>query len=823
MSSKPWFSSYLWVLAPIASLGFLLWLNSARLHRVDYLANLVETDATVDPASATGYAGGVRAAILPEHNNESYQWIVQTQSMLAPGGEWRVRTVKYDNAPIGRTVLTPSPYRWWLGFVAEIDGVLMRHPPGLATERAARIADPLLHALLLVGAVAFAAWRFGAWPAGLLAVALATLFPFGGSFLPGQPGDGGLVLACLTAGTLLLLAGIVPRPGAAPVAIANAPGAVAHAPRWFFAAGVAGGLGLWVDVPRTAPTLVGIALAGLGAIWCARRAARSGPVPAAWPWRHWALGGTVTTLAAFLVEYSPAHLAGLHLQVVHPLHGIAWLGLGELLARLSAASQPGRSLRHWRTLLALTAAVLAIAAVPVVAFLTDARELLAADPAFLRLSNLAGSPTADSTWAWLAHDGAGLPFVAAALPLALLAAAAALLVWRGADWHSRTVLLVALGPVVVALAIACFRLREWNGLDAALLGLLVALTATTARVFRTLFVRWACAAGMAFVFLPGAILLANKALADKHDTLADSDVEALVERDLAHWLARLAGPGGAVVLAPPNLAASLIYHGGLSSIGSPYWENRDGFIAAMRIAGASTPDEAQALARSRNLGYIVIPSWDNFLEEYARAGASDPRHTLMALLQQWLPPRWLKPVPYHLPKIGGFEGQSVAIFQVIDVQDNATALSYLAEYFVEMGMTGPSLGVADTLLHTFPADLGAAVARALVARSVEDAASFEKAFADIQAGIERGDGENLSWDRRVSLAIALVDGRRIDQARTEAKRCLDEIDEPKLRSLTTVSLHRLLVLSRHFGFEIADPHLRALAPELLPAELRQSL
>ena len=96
-----------------------------RIQRVEHVSNLVETEAVVDPASPTGYAGGLRQLVVPERNDDSCQWIVQTQQMLARH-EWRVRHVDYDNAPFGRDILTPSPYRWWL------------HPPLEGEGRSAR-------------------------------------------------------------------------------------------------------------------------------------------------------------------------------------------------------------------------------------------------------------------------------------------------------------------------------------------------------------------------------------------------------------------------------------------------------------------------------------------------------------------------------------------------------------------------------------------------------------------------------------------------------------------------------------------------------------
>jgi hypothetical protein len=828
MSVTPRPSSSVWIIAPLAALGFLLWLDTSRLYRADYITNLAETEAAVDPASPTGYAGGLRQLIVPEHNTDSCQWIVQTQQMLAHG-EWRVRHVGYDNAPIGRTVLTPSPYRWWLGLVAKVDHAISGRPPGLSVERAARIADPVLHALLLLSAVLFAAWRFGRWPAVLLSVAIVTLFPFGGTFLPAQPDDDGLVLLCVFWSVLLLLAGLNAGGESVPASrdVTSAPGGDHPSPpctHWFVLAGVAGGIAMWIDVVRTLPVLAGMALGGFLTVWLARRETKAdSPVqPAPWPWRQWALGGAIAVLAAYLLEYSPAYLGTLQLREVHPLYGLAWLGVGELLMRFSAWAQSGAPWRNWRAVAAVLLAGLAVAAVPVLLGVTGQRNLFTADPTYTRLTNLAGSPVAQDLWAWIKRDGFTLAAVATCLPLLVLAPAAWLLLRRGAERPARAMLAFSLGPVLVALGFACLQLHGWNTFDAVLLALLVALATAARRARHSMLEPWVCVIAVVAALTPGAVLLADKARTDRRDTVTEGDVVALIERDLAHWLARQAGPEGAVVLAPPGLTVSLNYHGGLAGLGTPYWENRDGFVAAMRIAGASSPDEAQAVAHGRNLTYIVIPSWDNFLDEYARLGAAQPEHTLLALLHRWLPPRWLRPVPYHLPKVAGFEGQSAAIFQVIDVQDNATALSYLAEYFVEMDMLGQALGVADTLKHSFPADLGAAVARALVAQAAGDAPALGLALEDVETSLARGDGEMLPWDRRVSLAIALVEGRRFDQAREQVKLCLAEMDDARLRSLTTVALHRLLVMSRGFGLDFGDARLRALAQQLLPPELRDN-
>jgi hypothetical protein len=810
-----------WIIALICASGFLCWIDAVRLRRVEYISGLAEPAMTVKAASPTGYTAGLRRLIVPEHNNGSYQWIAQTQQMLARG-EWRVRHVDYDNAPFGREVRSSSPYRWWLGLVAWCDHAVSGRPLGLAVERAALWADPLLHWLLLIGAVIFTARQFGTFPAALLAVGLTLAFPFTGTFLPGQPNDGGLTHLCALWSVLLLLAGVGLRQPAGQRS--NDPARARRTQSWFFAAGVAGGLGLWVNTPRTTPILAGIAVGGIIAAWLARRASTADSIaPEVAPWRAWALGGAVTSLAAYLVEYFPTHLGELSLETVHPLYGLAWLGTGELLEQ--AAGRLQRKNPRWqiRQVAILLLAVLAVAAVPVVMMRTGARGIGTDDTIATRLTNLPHSPVAQNLWTWIYRDGFTATAIVTMLPLLLLGPALWTLAQRKAAAAHRQAIALALGPVLVALALACFQLSWWSLLDGVLLSLLVAATSALESHRNPKLVRWLWSGGLALVLAPAAVLLVAATQAETGDVVAEGDVEALIERDLAYWLANQAGPGGAVVLAPPSLTTSLYFHGGLTGLGTPYWENKEGFAAAVRIAGATSPEEAQAVAQRRHLDYIILPSWDPFMDEYARLGSGRVEHSLIDLLHQWLPPRWLRPLPYHLPKIPGFEGWSVAIFQVIDVQDNPTALSRLAEYFVEMEQLDQAALVRQALERLFPSDLGALVARALVAHACGDAAGFADAISEFPTHLGRGEDNALPWDRRVSLAIALTEGRRFDVAREQTKRCLAEVDEARVRSLTTVSLYRLQVISKAFGLGISDPRLHTLARELLPVKLRSNL
>src|SRR5688572_9483620 len=100
MSSPARLSLRFWFAAPLVAVAFLLWIHSSRVQHVEFVSGFSDTSLVTDEKSPTGYAGGVRLLVAPGHNNESYQFIAQTQDMVAQG-EWRLRHVTYDNAPTG--------------------------------------------------------------------------------------------------------------------------------------------------------------------------------------------------------------------------------------------------------------------------------------------------------------------------------------------------------------------------------------------------------------------------------------------------------------------------------------------------------------------------------------------------------------------------------------------------------------------------------------------------------------------------------------------------------------------------------------------------
>jgi len=406
------------------------------------------------------------------------------------------------------------------------------------------------------------------------------------------------------------------------------------------------------------------------------------------------------------------------------------------------------------------------------------------------------------------------------LPLVMLVPAVVILVLRVFGPEKRAALCLALGPALVALGFAFRELSWWNGLDSALLALSMMVVATLHGSARKRLVVWSSASVAAVIGVLGAIQLWPSA--GSGGTLMSADVIGLVERDLAYWLSQHVGQDGAIVLAPPNATTALYYYGGIRGLGTFDWESRDGIRAAVRIVSALTPEEAQELINGRGITHIVIPVWDPYLDAYARVGEGQVGSTFLERLHLWVLPRWLRPVPYLIPSISGFEGQSVAVMEVVDEQDDATAASRLAEYFIAMGQMDLASN-AGIGLRRFPADLGALLARTEIAIAQNDSDEFSRTFEVLLRRINGGADQALPWDQQVGLAIVLAQAHHVDLARIRLKKCVDEIDEEKLRLLSTNSLYRFQVLRRALGMEIKDPRLRDEAMDLLPADLRERL
>ncbi len=802
-----------WLVIPLAALAFTVAATALRVRRIEYVSLVAGTPAPRTQEAAPGRGSGWQPRlVVPGHHNESYEWLDQTRQMFALG-QWRVRHVDYENAPAGHDVYASSPYRWWLGLLAWCHRGVTGAPVGASIEWAALFAGPLLLLALGAATTVFAYRRLGVMAAVFASAGLAALFPLAAEFLPGMPDDNGLAQACALWSVLPLLAG---------AGVSTGPDSGRRVRRWFIAGGVAGGAGLWVGVSREVPILLGIALGGLLAAWASRAASRDGGPPgrAPLPWRMWSLAGAGTCLAAYLVEFFPSYLGRWELRAIHPVYGLAWLGGGELLAR--AAAWIGGEKPTWslRSSAAWVLAAAALASLPVSMWVGRQMGFLSVDLGSMRLSLLPGGAEAPNLLALLLQNGFARSVPAVVIPLVIVVPSVLILFLPRTIGAAPSVpITLALGPVVAAAALATRQVSWWNGVDTALLALLMACAAALRGSPRpALTAGFAGALGI-LVLLPGAVQLWPPAGAPTRDGLSENEVVGLVERDLAYWLSQHVGHDGGVVLAPPNVTSALYYYGGIRGLATYGWEDLEGFQAAVRIASATTPEEAQELIGLHGTTHIIIPSWDPFMDVYAKIGEGTVGGTFLDRLHQWNLPPWLRPVPYLMPTISGFEGQTAVILEVVDEQDDATAASRLAQYFVDMGQLDLAER-AGRLLRRFPADLGALLARVQVEAACGESDEFAESVGLLVRRVSAGSDSELPWDQRVALAVVLAQAHHVDLARPRLRQCIAELDAEKLRSLSTILLYRFQVLRRALNLGIPDPSLGALSLDLLPPDLR---
>lgn len=783
--------------------------NTTRLARAAMVTTAGDQSLTFDRKSPTGYAGEVRSLILPNHDAAGYQWIAQTQQAIARH-DIRVRHVDYDNAPFGRTVLTPSPYRWWLSLVGRVRDLFARGPLLANVEQGALVADPAIEVLALLAVGIVAALEFGAATAAVLVLAMAFLFPFDAAFLAAQPDDTGATLVVVLLSVVTLL-GALRR---AEVTATKAGGALS----WFIAAGALAGCATWLNAAVGMLVAVVFAVAAL----IAEAIARGDPTATRARGRGWltlAATAAAVTLLASVIEYYPDYLDGTHLEYVHPYYGFAWLALGGAVSWCHRLIADRREALRWRPL-SLAVLSLGVIATIIVLGWRNGSFAVAATSFALTPTHLDKASGSDALWQWLSRDGSAMSALGLVVPLAAIAVGATIW-WRTRRQPTSRVLAIAVIAAAVLLIVGAVRL-SWLGVaEVATIALLIPLVERTIATVAGKAI-W-CAAALAVVGLGAWLLHGEVAVAGNASTMTEGEVVALVERDLAQWLAGRAGPGGAVVLAPPSLSTSLYYHGNLRVLGTPYWENKDGMQAAVRLAGASSPDEGLTLAGKREIRFIALPSWDDAMDRLVRLTSNAPDKTILGLLHQWQAPRWLRPLPYPLPAIPGFEDRSVAVFEVVEVQENSVALSRLAECFLEMGRLKDAGTAATVIAHNFPADLGGHVARANVAAAYGDTTRLAEDMQVLTNAESLANASTLPWDRQVSYAVALAQGQRFDLAKQVAEHALAEIDEAKLRFLTPQSLYRLQLLCKVSGLEIGDPKLRNLARELLPPEIRDKV
>jgi hypothetical protein len=437
-----------------------------------------------------------------------------------------------------------------------------------------------------------------------------------------------------------------------------------------------------------------------------------------------------------------------------------------------------------------------------------------------RLTRLPDAAAATDLANWIRQSGNSAQLWATLLPAVGLVPVCWSLLRGNSNAVSRLTLALAGGAVLAALVPAIFFLQWWQQFDGALLLAItvsVALAAREETKSRTASI-WAV---LFFVLLIPGFVRALPPRGAAKTQIPVQEVDGLIERDLARWLAKRAGGGAdAVVWAPPATTQALHFYGGLRGVGTLAEGNTEGLTAAVRIARAASAPEALALIQRRNITHLVLPSWDPYFEELM--GAEGATGSFLGTLRVGNLPSWLRPVPYQFRKIGGIEDYEVRIFEVVDEQEPTLATSRRAEYLAEMGQLDAA-GIALRELQQFPTDIGALAAQAQVRAAQRDAVGLAQVVKSLKTRLAAGGDRYLPWDRRISLAIVLARENEVDRAREQIARCLKETSAERLRTLSPGMLLNYQLLLVAFETPIQDPALRSLARELLPFELRSHL
>lgn len=792
-----------------------------------------------DSSSPSGYVDNEHVLILPYQGIDGYHWIMQTQTMLAGGGA-RIRTVDYDNAPDGREVHWASALRWWMAGLAWLDHAYTGTPLPWAVEEIAPYASTLLVVILIVLVTRVLARRIGSVPAALFAFGTVGVGPVYESFTEGRLDHHGLASLNAMLTVLFLVAGGAgwlrteekkdPRASL----LHNWLPDRLQARRWFIAGGIVGGIGLWISAASEAPVLAEVGVGALLATGLLGRGTqpKDGARPDPSLWRVWGWSGAATSLFFYLLEYFPSHF-GMRLEVNHPLYALTWAAGGELIFRLSRwwiggslAERPAD--RAW-----LVFGVIGLVSIPAV-LLVAAEKVFWVNDHFLWVMHVDNIVEFTDLWTFLKSQWAGgqrLVFFLFANPLVLLVAP--MLYWstlRTFPRPLRALLLLVLPPGVITFGLSMAQVR-WTEINYSLwLAVLVAvgLVLRLHNEFRWTWPRRITAGALlawGLLLNPGYIIFTWVQTGWKAQP---SQVEALepIVRDASQHLRARVGPENAIVLSGPTSSTWLTFYGGFKTVGSYYWENLAGLKAAAKIYGA-TYDEANLLFSARRITYLVVFSFVDVPEEYARLARglrrSDPAPTDAFVVQLQragqLPP-WLRPIYYPLPEQLR-KNLSISIYAWAPQQTGTEALTRLAQTQLDANRPAAAQNLLQMALSRDTTYVPALITLARLQISANDAANFTTTFQQLR--VRTPLTPDLALDDRVDLAS--VYSRTTEQGliREQLQLALRNVNTAALRTLRPDSLYNLLILARDAGLLTSRPALWQVGLDLLPASLRQQL
>jgi hypothetical protein len=632
-----------------------LFLFSDALLMRDYL----------DIAGHLGLRGDAEAATplrqaYPAVAIDAMTWVRHALSLLEDG-QVRLRHTSIDNAPDGREVHWNSGWAWAIAGAGRAYQWLRGGPIEHAVEKATIWLNPFAFMIAIVALSSWTARHAGAAAGIFIAAAMVLSERIEEGFLPSYVDHHGLLTVCVLGVVLgcVAMGGGLWREGPAD-ASCLLPRSPSQARAGALLSASTGALGLWISAASVVPTIAFAGFAGMVVAYdWQRRGAARGEAFDAHAWRLWGRIGGLASLAFYLAEYFPGHM-GWHLEVNHPLYALAWLGGGELVARV------GERRRSARDLLWPSAAVLAV---PVVALVGGPRVLAFADPFLTGVHR--GIGEFRPLWSTLHMSEPGLIFRLVVVDILPLAAAAAMMLRRG---RGTPVAIVFATLVAAALETMVWWQTRWDMNSSAAqipLALLLIVEWTGSRPRRVRW--WTVAAFVAALYLPGAFLgymQTSRHVAARSVMPADAGV--ILNRDIARTLRAWKPNGDIVVLASPNVSSRVGYYGRFATLGTLYWENNAGLKAAAEVLSEERDDRICSLLASHGVTHVVFVGSEEFLAEFYVLLHPDatPQGWLRSLggritSGRELPP-CVRPLPYEVPPDLREASSDVRLFSVVD-------------------------------------------------------------------------------------------------------------------------------------------------------------
>ena len=625
---------------------------------------------------------------------------------LQEGHDVQLRYTTIDNAPDGREVHWNSAWAWTIAGAGRLYRLFTGEPLQNSVEKATIWLNPWMLLALTIIISSWATRRAGVMAGVVVVAAMTCSDRIYEGFFPSYVDHHGLLTVAVFG---LMLGAVFMGAGwwqgdddHASVLLPRSPSKARNAA--IFSA-LSGALGMWVSAASTIPPIALVGAGGLLAILVqGRRAKQDGASFDPEVWRRWGRVGAAASLFFYLVEYFPNHL-GMRLEANHPFHALAWLAGGELLAQFGERwlASPGN---RWKHAHRLVWPILAACVTPAMIAIAGTKVFIVIDPFLSRLHN---DYIQEFLPMWLTirgFDARSIYQVIGVDSLPLIAAIATLSYRRR---ESSIVLWFATFAAFLFECMAWWQSRWLLNASGVQVCLALVLLATWTASYRPM-ARWiAMLAMIGVLFVPsGVIRYLGSSANIKARQVSPKDANSALFRDIAAALRASQPEGEIAVLASPNASTSIGYYGRFKTLGTLYWENRDGLKTAAMILGARTEAEAATLIRAHKVTHIAMISEENFIQQYYEllhpdATLDDIKKCFgYRLFVDKIVPQWLEMLPYKVPDDLSSLKMTVMLFKVNFKQNLAEALYNVAQAQVAIGSIQEAENTFDLLIKQAP-------------------------------------------------------------------------------------------------------------------------